>query len=393
MNGGRERPADAGASRADGDVSEFSRRRFLITGATAAAMAPFLGGAPVAAESGGHSGHGGHGDPVSETGPVAGAPRVPFTEGEPLIEPEVREAVDGVLDTTLRASTHSATSAATGCSSAPMKADRRGRRCGCSRGDTLKIKLINDLPPNRESAPGLHGPAAPAQRDQLPLPRRACQPERHLGQRAPLDVAGATATTSRSRCPDDHPAGTYWYHPHRHGGADIQIASGMAGVIVIEGDFDDVPEIAAARDRVMVLSEVVFDAYGMVEGFDVVFSRDRGALPHRQRPAGADHRHAPRRGAALAAPPRRPPGRHLPRARRAHAAARSPATASRWGTLDQAPLPLTSPDGTARRDADRARPADRRAGSGRRAGHLRAAGAALRPGISVAAGPRSRASW
>jgi FtsP/CotA-like multicopper oxidase with cupredoxin domain len=71
--------------------------------------------------------------------------------------------------------------------------------------------------------------------------------------------------------PDDHPSGTYWYHPHRHGAADIQLASGMSGTIVIEGDFDDVPEIVAARERILVIGEAVFDAYGKIEDFDTVF--------------------------------------------------------------------------------------------------------------------------
>jgi len=67
--------------------------------------------------------------------------------------------------------------------------------------------------------------------------------------------------------PEDHTRGTYWYHPHHHGSADVQVASGMVGAIVVEGDFDSVPEIAAARERVMLLSQVVFDAFGMIEDF------------------------------------------------------------------------------------------------------------------------------
>ena len=37
------------------------------------------------------------------------------------------------------------------------------------------------------------------------------------------------------------------------------------------GDFADVPEIAAARERVMVLGESVFDAFGTVENFETLF--------------------------------------------------------------------------------------------------------------------------
>ncbi len=36
--------------------------------------------------------------------------------------------------------------------------------------------------------------------------------------------------------PIDHPAGTFWYHPHQHGATAMQVASGMAGALVVEGD-------------------------------------------------------------------------------------------------------------------------------------------------------------
>lgn len=36
--------------------------------------------------------------------------------------------------------------------------------------------------------------------------------------------------------PDDHPAGTFWYHPHRHGSTSMQVGSGMAGMLIIRGD-------------------------------------------------------------------------------------------------------------------------------------------------------------
>lgn len=36
--------------------------------------------------------------------------------------------------------------------------------------------------------------------------------------------------------PADHPAGTFWYHPHRHGSTALQVSSGMAGALIIKGD-------------------------------------------------------------------------------------------------------------------------------------------------------------
>lgn len=37
------------------------------------------------------------------------------------------------------------------------------------------------------------------------------------------------------RIPDEHPAGTFWYHPHRHGSGAYQLGSGMAGALIVEG--------------------------------------------------------------------------------------------------------------------------------------------------------------
>ena len=36
--------------------------------------------------------------------------------------------------------------------------------------------------------------------------------------------------------PEDHPAGTFWYHAHRHGSTAIQVSSGMAGALIVRGN-------------------------------------------------------------------------------------------------------------------------------------------------------------
>ncbi|HEY1082252.1 MAG TPA: multicopper oxidase family protein [Prosthecobacter sp.] len=35
--------------------------------------------------------------------------------------------------------------------------------------------------------------------------------------------------------PADHPVGTFWYHPHKHGAASSQVAGGMAGALLVRG--------------------------------------------------------------------------------------------------------------------------------------------------------------
>lgn len=41
--------------------------------------------------------------------------------------------------------------------------------------------------------------------------------------------------------PVDHPAGTFWYHPHTHGSTAMQVGSGMAGALLIQGDREPTP--------------------------------------------------------------------------------------------------------------------------------------------------------
>jgi suppressor of ftsI len=56
--------------------------------------------------------------------------------------------------------------------------------------------------------------------------------------------------------PSDHPSGLHWYHPHHHGATDVQVGSGMAGLIVVHGPIDEVPEIKAARELFLVIQSI-----------------------------------------------------------------------------------------------------------------------------------------
>ncbi|MEV6612535.1 multicopper oxidase domain-containing protein [Streptomyces sp. NPDC051051] len=70
------------------------------------------------------------------------------------------------------------------------------------------------------------------------------------------EAGGTTIHRSRVTVPAGHPAGTFWYHPHHHGSTAAHVLNGMAGVIVVEGDVDEVPEIAAAREVVVCVNEL-----------------------------------------------------------------------------------------------------------------------------------------
>lgn len=199
-----------------------------------------------------------------------GVPRAPFAKGDPLVEPEVRSSANGELRTTLRVGYTYKDIGGYRLSLRSYEGTIPGPTLRLRPGDTLRIRLINNLPPNPDPAPvdmslphhfnttnfHFHGshvsPGGNA--DNI---FRSMEP----GQSYDIEIA----------IPRDHARGTYWYHPHHHGSADVQMTSGMAGVAIIEGDFDDVPEIAGAADRVLLLNEVLFDYRGTIESYDTVW--------------------------------------------------------------------------------------------------------------------------
>jgi FtsP/CotA-like multicopper oxidase with cupredoxin domain len=251
----------------------LSRRRFLTTGAgvgTVLTVAGLLGesvrnAAAATGENNMDMDMSGHDAPDT-----IGVRSVPFTEGAPLAEPEVRRSAGGELRTTLRLQYAYKDVGGYRLFMRTYEGTIPGPTLRLRRGDILRIRLVNDLPPNRDPMPAnidqphhlnttnlhLHGshvsPSGIA--DNV---MRSMEP----GQSYDIEIA----------IPADHTAGTYWYHPHHHGGADVQVASGMAGAVIIEGDFDSVPEIAAARERLMILGEVVFDGFGTIESLDTLF--------------------------------------------------------------------------------------------------------------------------
>lgn len=71
--------------------------------------------------------------------------------------------------------------------------------------------------------------------------------------------------------PPDHPAGTFWYHSHRHGSTALQVSSGMAGPMIVRGrrpptadghgDLDTLLRPIASQsftERVMVFQQIQY---------------------------------------------------------------------------------------------------------------------------------------
>lgn len=193
-----------------------------------------------------------------------------FQPGAPLLEPEVRQSVGGVLETAITMKYAYRDVGGYRLYMRTYDGKVPGPTLRLKPGDTLKLKLVNDLPPNRDRMP--MNPAIPHQFNRSNFHSHGL----HVSPGGIADNVmramepGGTYDVEIA-IPSDHIAGTNWYHPHAHGSADVQVASGMVGALIIEGDFADVPEIAQAKERTLILGEAVFDSFGMVEDFATLF--------------------------------------------------------------------------------------------------------------------------
>ena len=130
------------------------------------------------------------------------------------------------------------------------------------RGAAFGINLKNNLQGKREPGPNPNDPFTSEQ------PHGLCTTNIHTHglHVSPDDNAdnvfraiepGEQWTYDYGTIRDDHPSGTFWYHPHKHGSVAYQLSNGLAGALIVEGDnntdLDQIPEIRAAREKIMVL--------------------------------------------------------------------------------------------------------------------------------------------
>ncbi|MFL6845249.1 MAG: multicopper oxidase family protein [Allosphingosinicella sp.] len=110
-------------------------------------------------------------------------------------------------------------------------------------GDTLRINLHNMLPATSTSYdPGCTGGSA----HEPNVPHCFNGTNLHVhglnvnpggnGDNVLLSINPGTSFEYEYAISPDHPAGTFWYHTHRHGSTALQVSSGMAGALIIRGN-------------------------------------------------------------------------------------------------------------------------------------------------------------
>ena len=203
----------------------ISRRRALLLGG--------LGAASLAAGITGWVGQG--------AGTPGGRLAVGST-GEDLPEPPVLDSRDGRLEVSL--------TAAPGVRLAGRDTGALGYN-GASPGPTLRVRPGDDLAirlTNRLDQPTnlhTHGLRVSPQAN---------------GDNPFLRIDSGASFDYRYRIPGDHPAGTFWYHPHHHGVVADQIFGGLAGALLV----DRGPDLPVAADRVLLITDITLDSDGRV---------------------------------------------------------------------------------------------------------------------------------
>ena len=120
-------------------------------------------------------------------------------------------------------------------------------------GDRLIIVLNNKLPPNTDPLPPDHN--TPHHFNSINLHTHGLHVSPNQDN-VLLSLMPGDSYTYTYDIPANHPAGTFWYHAHKHGATAMHLFSGMAGLLIVEGEVDKDPAVAAATDLDFVIEEI-----------------------------------------------------------------------------------------------------------------------------------------
>lgn len=129
-------------------------------------------------------------------------------------------------------------------------------------GDTLRVHLENQLPPDADH--GVMNTLHAFNTTNLHTHGLHVSPVGN-SDNVLLEIAPGASFDYEIKIPADQAPGTYWYHAHMHGSTATQVSSGMAGALIIEGGLDENKQIAAAQEQVFVLQQIQYDDTGVLE--------------------------------------------------------------------------------------------------------------------------------
>ncbi|GAA2001398.1 multicopper oxidase family protein [Brevibacterium samyangense] len=165
----------------------------------------------------------------------------PGTAGTEMVEPEVLASRDGLLELDLEAAPAQLPIGNRDVSVLTFNGSLPGPTLRVAPGDTIRVRMHNSLDaPTNLHVHGLH--VSPEDNGDNPF----------------ISIDPGQSFDYEFALPDDHPQGTYWYHPHRHGYVADQLTAGLYGAILVE----DREALPMTRERLMIVSDLSVDASG-----------------------------------------------------------------------------------------------------------------------------------
>ena len=234
----------------------------------------------------------------------------PVRPEQTFVQPTVLQSVGGLLDVTLTVRYLDTTLPGADPAAAGQKVSLRAYGIGDGRptitgptlsvnaGDRLRIRLVNRLPANPVPNPSNpHFLGTPNNTNMhthgLHVIPGIIDPRLPLYGDYVMDPEGGGVAPGQERqyqydLRPDHPCGPFWYHPHFHGSSAMQLASFMAGALMIRGPVDALPAMAAASELVFVFQAPLYAsaaskawpgvADGTLESFSQVADSPTGAV-------------------------------------------------------------------------------------------------------------------
>ncbi len=233
----------------------WSRRGFLVAGGgalTAGLLAACTDASPPASSaSTGMAGHSMDGMPGMDPGGALDAQALNTPGSVGFVEPAVRSSTGGRLATTLRMAKAPVTIGTQTVQAVTYEASYPAPTLEIRPGDTLAVRLVND--DDEETNLHTHGlHVSPSGSSDNVL----------------LDIKPGQRFDYSYAIPKDHPGGTLWYHPHLHMLSDKQVFGGAFGLLIVRGEFDQLPGIVGLPERVMMLSQIDIANNEIVDGDD-----------------------------------------------------------------------------------------------------------------------------
>lgn len=167
-------------------------------------------------------------------------------------------------------------------------------------GDTVRVKLNNKLPLTTTSYDtGCAG--GPGQDHNVPHCFNGTNLHVHglnvnpsgNGDNVLLSINPGVKFEYEYAIAPEHPAGTFWYHTHRHGSTALQVSSGMAGALIIRGD--KVPTatsngdldtllagVSTMKERTLVFQQIQYGCFDQNQDIKFDFNA-AGTAPKRWR--------------------------------------------------------------------------------------------------------------